>query len=87
MLHPVVYWLLGASKITTVDLNEYLHEELVKEDFLYIYNHQEEFLNLFIGLKIDDVGFKSLVCLIESEFTVMDVFVCVTLIIMCPLQC
>ena len=33
---PLAFWLLGAEKVVTVDLNPYLKEELVKNDLDYI---------------------------------------------------
>lgn len=50
-LVPMVYWLMGAEKTITIDLNPYLKAELVKECLLYISENKEEVLNL-LGIKV-----------------------------------
>jgi len=44
---PLALWLMGASRIITVDLNPYLKEELVKEDVIYIIKNKEKIKELF----------------------------------------
>jgi SAM-dependent methyltransferase len=44
---PLAFWLLGAEKIITVDLNPYLKEELIKADLEYIKNHSNDIEDLF----------------------------------------
>jgi len=44
---PIALWLLGASKIITVDLNPYLKTELIMSDINYIQHHQQEIAKLF----------------------------------------
>jgi len=44
---PIVLWLLGASRIITVDLNPYLRAELVHEDISYMRHHKQEIQTLF----------------------------------------
>jgi len=48
---PIVLWLLGASRIITVDLNPYLKAELVYEDISYMRNHKQEIQALFEDLQ------------------------------------
>ena len=40
-LIPLTYWLAGAEKIITIDLNPWLRRELVKESLSYITNNQD----------------------------------------------
>jgi hypothetical protein len=42
-------WLVGARSVTTVDINQYLKEELVQEDLDYIRIHRDEVEQLFGG--------------------------------------
>lgn len=56
---PIAYWLMGSRKIITIDLNRYLKSELVEESLRYIYENQEEVLNLF-GSLMDKERFKEL---------------------------
>jgi len=44
---PIALWLLGASRIVTVDLNPHLKAELVFEDIAYIKEHRQEIERLF----------------------------------------
>jgi hypothetical protein len=39
---PLAFWLLGAEKVVTVDLNAYLKEELVRADLSYIAKNKTE---------------------------------------------
>ena len=50
---PIAYWLMGARKIYTIDLNPYLKSELVEESLKYIFNNQEEVRNLFDSLLVE----------------------------------
>jgi SAM-dependent methyltransferase len=43
----IAFWLCGASKVTTIDLNPYLSEDLVARDVAYIREHQEEIHAIF----------------------------------------
>jgi len=47
---PLSFWLAGARQITTVDLNHYLKEELVREDLNYIQTNRDEIEQLFEGV-------------------------------------
>jgi SAM-dependent methyltransferase len=49
-LVPLAYWLMGAEKTISIDLNPYLKEELVAESLYYISENREEILNLFGSL-------------------------------------
>lgn len=44
---PIAYWLMGAKKTITIDLNPYLRSELLKESLQYIHDNKEEVLDLF----------------------------------------
>lgn len=44
---PVAYWLMGAKKTFTVDLNPYLKAELVAEALNYLAENKEKVLSLF----------------------------------------
>jgi len=44
---PLAFWLMGASKTITVDLNPYLKEELVRESVEYISRNHAELVALF----------------------------------------
>jgi SAM-dependent methyltransferase len=43
----LAFWLLGAEKVVTLDLNPYLKEELVRADLEYIVKNKSEIENLF----------------------------------------
>jgi hypothetical protein len=45
-LVPLTYWLAGAEKTITVDLNPWLRKNLVKESLSYINEHQDEIKNV-----------------------------------------
>lgn len=57
---PITMWLLGADRITTVDLNPYLKYELICEDLQYIRAHPTEVLELFGNLELDKDRFRRL---------------------------
>ena len=44
---PLAFWLLGASRVTTVDVNSYLKEELVREDVDYLRRNLDEIEKMF----------------------------------------
>jgi SAM-dependent methyltransferase len=44
---PLAFWLLGASRVTTVDVNPYLREELVREDVDYMRENPDEVEGMF----------------------------------------
>lgn len=44
-LVPLAYWLMGAKKTITIDLNPYLKAELKKESLQYISDNKEYILN------------------------------------------
>ncbi|HUU22185.1 MAG TPA: hypothetical protein VM389_06575 [Phycisphaerae bacterium] len=46
---PLAFWLMGARKVATVDLNPYLREELVRDDIEYVRAHRDEIESLFEG--------------------------------------
>jgi hypothetical protein len=59
-LVPLAYWLMGAEKTITIDLNPYLKADLVEESVAYITRHSDEILTMFGSLS-DTERFKQLV--------------------------
>ena len=49
-LVPLAYWLMGAKKTITIDLNPYLKGELIRESLKYISEHKEEIHYVFGSL-------------------------------------
>jgi hypothetical protein len=69
-LVPLAYWLMGAEKTITMDLNPYLKAELVGESIQYISENKEKILNIF-GSLIDKKRFDELQSLSKnSHFSV-----------------
>ena len=46
-LSPLAYWLMGAKKIITIDLNPYLVDELIMESIRHISNQKKEIEDVF----------------------------------------
>ena len=44
---PLAFWLMGADKVITIDLNPYLKGELIAEDLAYMADHQDEIREIF----------------------------------------
>jgi len=44
---PLVFWLNGAEKVYSVDINPYLTYDLVRQDLAYIKKNKEEIIRLF----------------------------------------
>jgi hypothetical protein len=44
---PIAYWIAGAQRVITIDINPYLKAELVKQDLDYIRMNREEIGHLF----------------------------------------
>ncbi|GAB4312120.1 MAG: hypothetical protein Kow0091_18690 [Geminocystis sp.] len=65
---PLAFWLLGAEKIITVDLNPYLKEELVKADMVFIQKNTSIIQNLFDNKMLVD-RFNSLLDFIKDKYT------------------
>jgi hypothetical protein len=59
---PIAYWLMGAEKTITIDLNPYMKSELVAESLNYISIKSDEILNLF-GSLIDKKRYNELLAL------------------------
>jgi hypothetical protein len=53
-LVPMAYWLMGAKKTITIDLNPYLKSELIHESLRYILSNHEEVRKLFGSLMNED---------------------------------
>ncbi|WP_413937116.1 class I SAM-dependent methyltransferase [Nitrospira sp. BLG_1] len=65
-LVPLAYWLMGAERIITIDVNPYLKEELIAEHLHYISQHEEEVLTLF-GSLIDRKRFNDMLNLARKS--------------------
>jgi SAM-dependent methyltransferase len=44
---PISYWLMGAKKVITIDINPYLKDELLFESIDFICNNQKQVISLF----------------------------------------
>lgn len=44
---PTMFWLCGAARTITIDLNHYLKEEIVRENITYLADHRSEILTQF----------------------------------------
>lgn len=44
---PTMFWLCGAARIMTIDLNRYLKEEIVRENITYLAGHRTEIFTQF----------------------------------------
>lgn len=64
-LVPLAYWLMGAEKIITIDLNPYLKGELIRESLRYISDNNEEIQNLF-GTLLDKKRLDDLLAFSEN---------------------
>jgi len=64
-LIPVAYWLMGAQKTITLDLNPYLTEELIRESLQYISKNNEGIQSLF-GTLLDKQRLKALLAFVEN---------------------
>ncbi len=67
----LAFWLLGADKVITVDLNLYLKEELVKADLNYIARNQSEIKSLFGDIIFND-RLNILLEFIQSSYSLRD---------------
>jgi hypothetical protein len=64
-LVPLAFWLMGAEKTITVDLNPYLKTDLIFESLRYIATHRDEIRTLF-GDFLDKGRFQSLLEFAET---------------------
>lgn len=69
---PLAYWLMGAKKIITIDLNPYLKEELIKESIQYISDNKNEIVNIF-GLLLDKERLNN-INILYNKFSLSDFF-------------
>ena len=58
-LIPLSFWLMGAKKIITIDLNPYFKEELLRDSLRYISEKKDEIQELF-GSYLDKKRFHAL---------------------------
>ena len=65
----LAFWLLGAEKVVTVDLNPYLKEELVRADLDYIVKNKSEIESLF-GNRIFNNRLDALLEFVESSYQI-----------------
>lgn len=54
VLIPIFYWLIGAKKIVTVDLNPYLVEDLVIKSAKYLIDNEKQVIEYFDGLILNE---------------------------------
>ena len=66
---PLAFWLLGAEKVITVDLNPYLKEELVRADLDYLIKNKTEIESLFEN-RIFNNRLDALLEFIESPYQI-----------------
>ncbi len=64
-LVPLAYWLMGAEKTITIDLNPYLKSELVQESIQYLAENREMITGLFES-RLDTHRFNELMSLSEG---------------------
>ena len=65
-LMPIGYWLMGAEKIITIDVNPYLKRDLLAEALCYMLDHKDEIHSLF-GDLIDQKRLQALLALVEFD--------------------
>lgn len=58
-LAPLAYWLMGAEKTITIDVNPYVKQELIAESIRHISTNKDEIINLF-GPLLNQERFHSL---------------------------
>lgn len=69
-LIPLAYWLMGAEKTISIDINPYLRKELITENLCYISENEDKILNLF-GSLVDKKRFETLLKFgRKSQFTI-----------------
>jgi len=51
---PLAYWLMGAGRVITIDLNRYLSTELIDESISYLTAHRDEIVTMFGSLLVTD---------------------------------
>lgn len=68
---PLAFYLMGAQKVITVDINPYLKFELVKEDINYIRANQSQIEKLFCGCIFNN-RLKSIIEFTNSEYSIAD---------------
>ena len=56
---PLAFWLMGAERIITIDINPYLKAELIKESLQYISDNEEGIKRLF-GALLNEKNFNDL---------------------------
>lgn len=63
---PIAFWLMGADRVISIDLNPYLKSEIVAEDLRYIRDNQPEIQAVF-GALLDNVRFARLLEFAEGS--------------------
>lgn len=66
---PIAYWLMGAKRTITFDLNPYLKLELIKDSLEYIFQNKDEIQNIFGSLLVKD-RFDKLENLVSGSFAI-----------------
>ncbi len=70
---PIALWLCGARSVTTVDLNRYLHPELVRIDVRYLLEHRAQVAAL-IGKRLAGRRLDALAKLGDDTWHIDDLF-------------
>lgn len=71
-LTPIAYWLMGARKVYTIDINPYVKEELIQQSLQYIAQHQDEIQALF-GDELVQERFRSILKAANSQMNLSDI--------------
>lgn len=64
---PIVFWLLGADSVVTVDLHPYVRPELVREDLAYIARHAAEIRDVLASPHFDERRYRALLDFANSN--------------------
>jgi len=72
-LAPLSYWLMGAKKIYTIDLNPYIKKELLEDSFRYLIENQQE-INVLFGPRLQKERFTKLMMLANQPSFSLDEF-------------
>lgn len=73
LLVPISYWLMGAKKIITIDLNPYLKLELVKESLQYFVDNPNEIKQLYGPFLIENRYNALLDLHKQGQYTINDI--------------
>ncbi len=71
---PIAFWLLGAEKVITVDLNPYIKQQLVREDISFIRENRTQIEDLFKQLNLIKDRFERLNDFTRNPWDIDDLF-------------